>query len=42
MFSDKDIQYIAKSCDVQIKQVKSVVDLLLEGNTVPFISRYRN
>ncbi len=41
MISDKDIQYIVKSCDAQTKQVKSVVDLLIEGNTVPFISRYR-
>lgn len=41
MFSDKDLKFIAKECAVQEKQVKSVVELLLEGNTVPFISRYR-
>jgi len=41
MLIDKDIKYIAKECGVLYGQVKSVVELLLEGNTVPFISRYR-
>ena len=41
MNSKKDIQYISQMCNVLENQVKSVVELLLEGNTVPFISRYR-
>ncbi|MCP4154072.1 MAG: RNA-binding transcriptional accessory protein [bacterium] len=32
---------MAKTCEAQLFQAKSVVEMLLEGNTVPFISRYR-
>lgn len=32
---------IAKEQSVSIKQVKSVITLIEDGNTVPFIARYR-
>ena len=32
---------IASEQSVSIKQVKSVISLLEDGNTVPFIARYR-
>lgn len=32
---------LAKELNVNIKQVKNVIELLDEGNTVPFIARYR-
>ncbi len=35
------IKQVATSQNISIKQVKSVLDLLGEGNTVPFIARYR-
>ena len=35
------IKEIAKALSVQNKQVESVLTLLSEGNTVPFIARYR-
>ncbi|UII24941.1 RNA-binding transcriptional accessory protein [Fulvivirga maritima] len=38
---DKNISIIAQELGVSEKQVVSVVDLLDEGATVPFISRYR-
>ncbi|MCP5108499.1 MAG: RNA-binding transcriptional accessory protein [bacterium] len=33
--------YMAKTCEAQLFQAASVVEMLMEGNTVPFISRYR-
>ena len=41
MLRDEDIIYISKICGVSHKQARSVADLLSDGNTVPFISRYR-
>jgi protein Tex len=41
MMNEKDLTYIAKSCDVMLNQAHSVIQMLMEGNTVPFISRYR-
>lgn len=41
MFSDKDVAFIAESCDVKVNQAKNVIEMLMEGMTVPFISRYR-
>jgi protein Tex len=35
------IEQIAKEFSLQVKHVKSVAELLSEGGTVPFISRYR-
>ncbi|ATP42038.1 RNA-binding transcriptional accessory protein [Solibacillus sp. R5-41] len=35
------LQIIAKEANVQVKQAEAVIKLLEEGNTVPFIARYR-
>jgi protein Tex len=35
------IEKISKDLAINIKQIKSVISLLDEGNTVPFIARYR-
>ncbi|TYS14796.1 RNA-binding transcriptional accessory protein [Rossellomorea vietnamensis] len=35
------IENISKDLSINIKQIKSVISLLDEGNTVPFIARYR-
>jgi uncharacterized protein len=35
------IQRIATDNQIKETQVKAVLDLLAEGNTVPFIARYR-
>ncbi|MGM0846720.1 MAG: Tex family protein [Bacillota bacterium] len=35
------IEKISKDLSINIKQIKSVITLLEEGNTVPFIARYR-
>ncbi|WP_421385369.1 Tex family protein [Bacillus salacetis] len=35
------IEKISKDLSINIKQIKSVISLLDEGNTVPFIARYR-
>jgi uncharacterized protein len=35
------IELLAKECQVTSKQVESAIQLLDDGNTVPFISRYR-
>ncbi|MEG0384648.1 Tex family protein [Solibacillus cecembensis] len=35
------LQIIAKEASVQVKQAEAVIKLLEEGNTVPFIARYR-
>ncbi len=35
------INEIAISLDIKVKQVQSVLKLLQEGNTIPFIARYR-
>ena len=32
---------LTKELDITLKQVQNVIKLLDEGNTVPFISRYR-
>ena len=34
-------EILAKELNISEKQVKSVVELLDDGNTVPFIARYR-
>lgn len=41
MLNDKDITFISTKCDTRFDQAKNVVAMLLEGMTVPFISRYR-
>jgi len=41
MFNDRDLSYIARQCDARLDQAVSVVAMLEEGMTVPFISRYR-
>lgn len=41
MEQKKMLQMIAKDVNVQLKQAQAVIDLLAEGNTVPFIARYR-
>ncbi len=35
------LQIVAKKVNVSLKNVKNVISLLEEGNTVPFIARYR-
>lgn len=39
--NDRLIENIAKELGIRVPQVKAVLDLLGEGNTVPFIARYR-
>ena len=39
--STEIIEEISKNLNVEIKQVESVLKLLEEGNTIPFIARYR-
>jgi len=41
MIEIKDVKYISEIVEVSETQVKSVVEMLAEGMTVPFISRYR-
>jgi uncharacterized protein len=41
MLTEKDLAYIAKTCQVQMHQAHNVIQMLEEGMTVPFISRYR-
>ena len=41
MEQKKMLQMIAKDANVQQKQAEAVIKLLEEGNTVPFIARYR-
>ncbi|MGD0900902.1 MAG: Tex-like N-terminal domain-containing protein, partial [Thermoguttaceae bacterium] len=36
-----DLRHIARSLEFPLRQVQAVVELLDEGNTVPFITRYR-
>lgn len=38
---DKNISKIASSLNIKAHQVSNVINLLEEGNTVPFIARYR-
>ena len=35
------IEEIARELDIKVKQVETVLKLLEEGNTIPFIARYR-
>jgi uncharacterized protein len=39
--NDELIKQVAKTQGISIKQVETVLELLEEGNTVPFIARYR-
>ena len=39
---DKIIKTIAEELNIQNKQVEATVKLIDEGNTIPFIARYRN
>lgn len=41
LLSDEGLNLIAKDLGIKLTQVTSVLDLLLEGATVPFIARYR-
>ncbi len=41
MLKDKDIEFIAEKSEARFVQAKSVIEMLAEGMTVPFISRYR-
>lgn len=41
ILTDKEYQEIAKELSVSIKQIKIVMQLLNEDNTIPFIARYR-
>ncbi len=36
-----DLRHVARGLDFPLRQVQAVVELLDEGNTVPFITRYR-
>ena len=35
------IKNLARDLDIKINQVSAVIKLLSEGNTIPFIARYR-
>ena len=39
--NEQIIQNIAKELNIQLDQVEHTLSLLQEGNTVPFIARYR-
>jgi uncharacterized protein len=39
--TEEIVEHISKSLSISIKQVSATVDLLNEGATIPFISRYR-
>ena len=41
MMNEFIIKEIAEELSVGIKQVETVLNLLSEGNTIPFIARYR-
>jgi uncharacterized protein len=41
MLSEKDLTYITETCSVKLFQAVNVIEMLIEGMTVPFISRYR-
>ncbi len=41
MLNQKDLAFIAAAVDVRLFQANNVIEMLMEGNTVPFISRYR-
>src|ERR1700690_1668257 len=36
-----DLRHVARGLDTPLRQIQAVVELLDEGNTVPFITRYR-
>ena len=36
-----NLRHLAHGLDIPLERVQSVVELLDEGNTVPFITRYR-
>ncbi|MHC4177756.1 MAG: Tex-like N-terminal domain-containing protein, partial [Planctomycetota bacterium] len=36
-----DLRHVARGLGTPLRQVQAVVELLDEGNTVPFITRYR-
>jgi uncharacterized protein len=36
-----DLRHIARGLDLNLRQIQAVVELLDEGNTIPFITRYR-
>jgi uncharacterized protein len=36
-----DLRHVARGLEISLKQVQATVELLDEGNTVPFITRYR-
>ena len=36
-----DLRHVARGLEFPLRQVQAVVELLDEGNTVPFITRYR-
>lgn len=38
---ERHYQWIAEQLNISVSQVRSTLDLLEEGNTVPFIARYR-
>jgi uncharacterized protein len=41
LLKEKDIEFIAEKSEARFAQTKSVIEMLAEGMTVPFISRYR-
>ncbi len=36
-----DLRHVARGLEIPLRQVQAVVELMDEGNTVPFITRYR-
>ena len=36
-----DLRHVARGLEIPLRQIQAVVELLDEGNTVPFITRYR-
>ncbi len=41
MLNNRELDFISKKLGISAGQIKATVELLEEGNTVPFISRYR-
>jgi len=41
MLTEKDLLFIAETCQVKPHQAHNVIEMVSEGMTVPFISRYR-
>lgn len=41
VFNNEIIQEVSQATNIQVKQIKTVLELLNQGSTIPFIARYR-